>query len=196
MDPRSIGVARCGLSELRGGDREENAQALIDVLSATPRPLRATTASAGTTDSTTSGAANSACGTAVAGEIAARDSRDNETDTFSPVTPVLILEDRQKRLRAEWEAKQNAVCLNAGAGLYVYGKVRSIAEGFKIARETLRSGKAAEKLQDWIRTTRDIAERAKIAEESCSGSGSGSPEEREQELFILVVLMKTMVLVV
>jgi len=42
--------------------------------------------------------------------------------------------------------KRDAVLLNAGAGLFVAGKVRSLAEGWELAGETIDSGAAAAKL--------------------------------------------------
>jgi anthranilate phosphoribosyltransferase len=47
-------------------------------------------------------------------------------------------------------AKRDAIILNAGFGCYVYGLTSTIEDGIKLARETLDSGKAAEKLEAWI----------------------------------------------
>ncbi len=50
-------------------------------------------------------------------------------------------------LRGEGSAgMRDAVLLNAGAALYLAGAARNIGEGFRLAREALRSGRAAEKL--------------------------------------------------
>lgn len=46
--------------------------------------------------------------------------------------------------------KRNAVCLNAGAGLYIGGKAKSLEEGVKLAETILDSGAAYEKLQQFI----------------------------------------------
>lgn len=44
--------------------------------------------------------------------------------------------------------KRDAVLLNAGAGLFVAGKTKSLAEGWELAGETIDSGAAAEKLAE------------------------------------------------
>lgn len=46
------------------------------------------------------------------------------------------------------DGKRNAVCLNAGAAIYVAGKADSLAEGIKIAEETIDSGKAIERMNE------------------------------------------------
>ncbi len=51
------------------------------------------------------------------------------------------------------DAKADAVLLNAGAGIYLMGGAPSIAEGIKVARETVQSGKAYEKLQQFVKCT-------------------------------------------
>jgi anthranilate phosphoribosyltransferase len=48
------------------------------------------------------------------------------------------------------DAKRDAIILNAGVGCYVYGLTDSIQDGCALARETLESGKAASKLEEWI----------------------------------------------
>ena len=48
-------------------------------------------------------------------------------------------------------AKRQAVCLNAGAALYIGGKAQAIAEGVKLAEKLIDSGAAAKKLEEFIR---------------------------------------------
>lgn len=94
FDPLSIGIQRCTLPDLRGGDAEENATAFKEVL---------------------------------------------QGGEFS-------------------NAKRDAVILNAGVGVYVYGLADSIEAGVALARKTLYSGKAAETLAKWTTTTQQIAQ--------------------------------------
>lgn len=48
-------------------------------------------------------------------------------------------------------AKRKAVCMNAGAGFYIAGKVQSIKEGVNMAESLIDEKKAFEKLEDFIR---------------------------------------------
>lgn len=57
---------------------------------------------------------------------------------------------------AHTNAKRDSIVLNAGVGCYVYGLTDSIAEGVKLARSTLESGKATEVLQNWISVSQEI----------------------------------------
>ena len=52
--------------------------------------------------------------------------------------------------------KRNAVCLNAGAAIYVAGKADSLAEGIKIAEETIDSGKAIERMNEIVAFSNQI----------------------------------------
>lgn len=54
------------------------------------------------------------------------------------------------------DGKRNAVCLNAGAAIYVAGKADSIAEGIKIAEETIDSGKAIERMNEIVAFSNQI----------------------------------------
>lgn len=54
------------------------------------------------------------------------------------------------------DGKRNAVCLNAGAAIYVAGKANSLAEGIKIAEETIDSGKAIERMNEIVAFSNQI----------------------------------------
>lgn len=54
------------------------------------------------------------------------------------------------------DGKRNAVCLNAGAAIYVAGKADSLAEGIKIAEETINSGKAIERMNEIVAFSNQI----------------------------------------
>ena len=56
-------------------------------------------------------------------------------------------------LEGESGPHQDIVCLNAGAALYVAGKVKSIKEGVELAREMTDSGQASEKLDEIVSFT-------------------------------------------
>lgn len=47
--------------------------------------------------------------------------------------------------------KRQAVCLNAGAALYITGKAETMEQGVRMAEQLIDSGKAYEKLQQFIR---------------------------------------------
>ena len=47
-------------------------------------------------------------------------------------------------------AKRDAVLLNAGAGLYVAGRAASLAQGVRLAAELIDSGRAMEKLREFV----------------------------------------------
>lgn len=53
-------------------------------------------------------------------------------------------------LNGEKGAKRNAVVLNAGAALFVAGKADSMLAGVRLAEEIIDTGKAAEKLEEFI----------------------------------------------
>jgi anthranilate phosphoribosyltransferase len=50
------------------------------------------------------------------------------------------------------------VCLNAGAALYTSGLVNSIASGIELARATIASGAARAKMDEFVATTRRLAD--------------------------------------
>jgi anthranilate phosphoribosyltransferase len=47
--------------------------------------------------------------------------------------------------------RETAVCINSAPILMMAGKADSLSEGFSISREVIRSGKALEKLGEWVR---------------------------------------------
>lgn len=53
-------------------------------------------------------------------------------------------------LKGEQGHKTNAVLMNAGAGLYIANKAESMAEGIKLAKNLIDSGKALETLNQFI----------------------------------------------
>lgn len=59
-------------------------------------------------------------------------------------------------LKGESSARRNAVLLNAGAGLYVAGKADNLEAGVKLAAELIDSGKALEKLNDFIKMSNEV----------------------------------------
>ena len=54
-------------------------------------------------------------------------------------------------LSGEKGNKRNAVCLNAGAGLYIAGKAKTLEEGVKMAEDIIDSGAAKAKLEEFIK---------------------------------------------
>jgi anthranilate phosphoribosyltransferase len=69
----------------------------------------------------------------------------------NPVRNVAIL---HQVMDGQGGAHRDAVVFNAGAMIYVAGKADSIADGVRAAEEAIDSGKAAELLEVWIRSTR------------------------------------------
>ncbi len=68
-------------------------------------------------------------------------------------TPQENAEITRAILGGEKGPKRNAVLLNAGAALYVAGKTDSIADGVKLAAETIDSGKAKAQLEKFVELT-------------------------------------------
>jgi anthranilate phosphoribosyltransferase len=58
--------------------------------------------------------------------------------------------------RNEESEASDAVLLNAGAGIYLSGKAATIEEGVGRARETVETGKAAEKLMEFMQAVREV----------------------------------------
>lgn len=53
-------------------------------------------------------------------------------------------------------AKRDVVLLNSGIALYLAGKADSIADGVELAKETIDSGKALSKLNEFIKATNEV----------------------------------------
>ena len=60
-------------------------------------------------------------------------------------------------LSGEKGAKRDITVLNAGASLYIAGKAASIADGIKLAEEIIDSGKAAAKLDEFVKVSNEAA---------------------------------------
>lgn len=56
----------------------------------------------------------------------------------------------------ESNAKRDSIVLNAGVGCYVYGLTETISDGCKLARDVLNSGKATDKLMEWIESSQAV----------------------------------------
>lgn len=53
-------------------------------------------------------------------------------------------------------AKRDIVLMNAGAALYTYGVAETLADGIALAAQTIDSGKALEKLDEFVRFTNEM----------------------------------------
>lgn len=53
-------------------------------------------------------------------------------------------------------AKRDIVLMNAGAALYTYGITETLADGVKLAQETIDSGKALAKLDEFVKFTNEL----------------------------------------
>lgn len=98
FDPLDVGIQRCTIQDLQGGDPTQNAEEFRNVLQA--------------------------------GDYS--------------------------------NAKRDAVILNAGVGIYVYGLADSIAQGIDLARSTLFRGEAEKLLQKWIEVSQEIRHNTKM----------------------------------
>lgn len=70
-------------------------------------------------------------------------------------TPEENAEISKAILRGEKGPKRDAVALNAGAALYVAGKAETLNEGVRMAQELIDSGKAMEKLNEFVRLSNE-----------------------------------------
>ncbi len=62
----------------------------------------------------------------------------------------------RKVLEGEKSARRNAVLLNSAAAVYTAGKTETLEEGVKLAAELIDSGKALQKLEEFIRRSNEI----------------------------------------
>ena len=58
---------------------------------------------------------------------------------------------------------RDIVALNAGAALYAAGRVPDIGAGIEIARGVLASGRARDKIDDYVRLSQQLAKSAGAA---------------------------------
>lgn len=77
-----------------------------------------------------------------------------EKDALTGGTPAENAEITKAILKGEEKGpKRQAVCLNAGAALYIAGKAASIEEGVKLAESLIDNGAALKKLEEFVEET-------------------------------------------
>ena len=77
-----------------------------------------------------------------------------ENGALTGGTPAENAEITKAILKGEEKGpKRQAVCLNAGAALYIAGKAASIEEGVKLAESLIDSGAALKKLEEFVEET-------------------------------------------
>lgn len=77
-----------------------------------------------------------------------------EKDALTGGTPAENAEITKAILKGEEKGpKRQAVCLNAGAALYIAGKAASIEEGVKLAESLIDSGAVLKKLEEFVEET-------------------------------------------
>ena len=70
---------------------------------------------------------------------------------YLPLRDVVFNTLRKAILRGEEKGpKRQAVCLNAGAALYIAGKAETMEVGVRMAEELIDSGAALKKLDEFI----------------------------------------------
>ena len=70
---------------------------------------------------------------------------------YLPLRDVVFNTLRKAILRGEEKGpKRQAVCLNAGAALYIAGKAETMEAGVRMAEELIDSGAALKKLDEFI----------------------------------------------
>ncbi|MCL2718900.1 MAG: anthranilate phosphoribosyltransferase, partial [Lachnospiraceae bacterium] len=81
-------------------------------------------------------------------------SRCNQED-LEGGTPAENAEILRALLRGEKGAKRDAAILNAAAAMFITGKYESIEAAVKIAKDVIDSGKAMQKLDDFVRCSNE-----------------------------------------
>ena len=70
---------------------------------------------------------------------------------YLPLRDVVVNTLRKAILRGEEKGpKRQAVCLNAGAALYIAGKAETMEVGVRMAEELIDNGSALKKLDEFI----------------------------------------------
>lgn len=134
LDPFELGLARCTIADLMGGEAEENAIALRRVINGEcPGPLEVR-----------------ACARARAFKhlrcVPTRTAARAEDDpTCAP------------RLLPPSACAQDTVVLNAGAALYVYGTATSVRQGCEMARTSIKAGQPLKTLDSWVAVCKRFA---------------------------------------
>lgn len=71
--------------------------------------------------------------------------------------PAENAEIARRILNGEKGPRRDVVLLNAGSCLYLAGKARDVADGLKLAAELIDSGKAREKMAEFIKVTNEVS---------------------------------------
>ena len=75
---------------------------------------------------------------------------------YLPLRDVVFNTLRKAILRGEEKGpKRQAVCLNAGAALYIAGKAETMEAGVRMAEELIDSGAALKKLDEFIASSNE-----------------------------------------
>ena len=77
-------------------------------------------------------------------------------------------------------AKRDAVVLNAGMGLYVYGLAQTLGEAFKLARSTLEAGAAEQQLDRWVAASARAAGGAHASDADTGANGKETSAEQQK----------------
>ena len=78
-------------------------------------------------------------------------------DAIAGGGPEVNAEIAERVFAGEPGAYRDIVCLNAGAALYAADIAKDIGHGLELARQSIASGKAKAKLEEFIKTTQSLA---------------------------------------